>query len=146
MSLKNLQGHSVESSLPPLPKNGPTVETTALELDVRGIDDSPVPFATSREGENVEKTEATERQPNPAAHEGKRKRKKLRLAHSSLSSPAKDLELKDDATSSSPPRMQASSLKACPLSSMPPPPAAGGIRFGGPGDIPSLIEDDERYE
>ena len=41
--------------------------------------------------------------------------------------------------------MQATPLKVCPLSSMPPPPTAGGIRFGGPGDIPSLSEDDDRY-
>ena len=90
MCLENLQGHSVESSLPSLPENGPTAETAALELDVRGIDDSPVPSATSREEENVETTEATVEQPNPAATEGKCRRKKLRLAHSSSSSPAKD--------------------------------------------------------
>ena len=137
-----MQGHSVESSLPPLPENGLTAETAALELDVKCIDDSSVPFATSQEEENAE---ATEEQPNPAATVGKHRRKKLRLAHSLSSSPAKDPELKDDATSSSPPRMQASPLKACPLSSMPPPPTAGGIRFGGPGDIPSLSEDDDRY-
>ena len=58
------QGHSVESSLPPLPENGPTVETTVLELDPKGLDDSPVPSVTSWE----EKTaEATEEEPNPAA-------------------------------------------------------------------------------
>ena len=89
--------------------------------------------------------EATEEQLNPIAAVGKPRRKKLRLAHSSSSSPAKDQELKDDATSNSPPHMQATPLKACPLSSMPPPPTAGGIRFGGAGDIPSLSEDDDRY-
>ena len=141
-----MQGHSVESSLPPLPENGPTIETTALELDVRGVDNSPVPSATSRDEENDETTEATEEQPIAIAAEGKRARKKLCLAHSSSSSPAKDPELKDDATSSSPPRVQAAPLKACPLSSMPPPPAARGIRFGGTGDFPSLSKDDDRYE
>ena len=74
---ENPQGHSVESILPPLPENGPTAETVALELDVKSIDDSPVPSATSREEENVETMEATEEQPNPAATEGKHRRKKL---------------------------------------------------------------------
>ena len=58
------QGHSVESSMPPLPENGPTVETTVLDLDPKGLDDSLVPSATSREEETVE---ATEEEPNPAA-------------------------------------------------------------------------------
>ena len=75
--LENSQGHSVKSILPPLPENGTTAETAALELDAKGIDDSPVPSATSREENNVETTEATEEQPNPAATEGKRRRKKL---------------------------------------------------------------------
>ena len=59
-----LQGHSVESSMPPLPENGPTVETTVLDLDPKGLDDSPMPSATSRE---EEATEATEEEPNPVA-------------------------------------------------------------------------------
>ena len=67
-----------------------------------------------------------------------------RSAPSSSSSPAKDAELRDDATSSLPPCVEAVPLKACPLSSMPPPPVAGGVRFGGPGDFPSLSEDDDR--
>ena len=142
--LEMFQGYSVESSLPPLPENGPTVETTLLELDPKGLDDSPVPSATSREEENAEVTEPTE-EPNPAAAAKKARRKRLRLAHSSSSSPAKDPELKDDATSNSPPHMQAYPLKACPFSSMPPPPMAGGIVFGGPGGIPSLSDDDDRY-
>ena len=146
MSLENMQGHSIESSLPPLPENGPTAETGALELDVSRIDDSLVPSATSREEENVETTEATEEQPDPATAEGKHRRKKLRLTHSLSSSPAKDPKLKDDATSSSPPRMQAPPLKACPLSSMPPPPVVGGIRFVGPGVVPSLSKYDGRYK
>ena len=136
------QEDSVQSSLPPLPENGPTVEMTALELDPNGLDDSPVPSATSREEEIAE---ATEEEPNPAAASKKAKRRRIRLAHSSSSSPAKDPELKDDVTSHSPPHMQASPLKACPLSSMPPPPTAGGIVFGGPGGIPSLSDDDDRY-
>ena len=87
----------------------------------------------------------TEEQPIAATTDGKRTRKKLRLTHSSSSSPTKDSELKDDDTSSSPPCVQAATLKVCPLSSMPPPPAAGGIRFGGTGEIPLLSEDDDRY-
>ena len=51
-----MQGHSVESTLPPLPENGPSVETVALELDVRGVDNSPVSSATSRDKENDETT------------------------------------------------------------------------------------------
>ena len=141
-----MQGHSVESTLPPLPENGPTVETAGLELDVRGVDNSPVPSATSQDKENDETTEATEEQPTAAAAEGKRARKKLRLAHSSSSSPTKDPKMKDDATLSSPPRVQEDPLKACPLSSMPPPPVAGGIHFGGPSDFPMLSKDDDRYE
>ena len=139
------QGHSVESILPALPENGSTVKTTVLELDPKGLDDSPVPSATSREEEHAETTEAAEEEPNPAAAAKKTRRKKLRLAHSSSSSPAKDPELKDDATSNSPPHMQASPLKAYPLSSVPPPPTAGGIIFGGPGGIPSLSDDDDMY-
>ena len=80
--LEILQGHSVKSILPPLPENGATAETVALELDEKGIDDSPVPSATCREEENVETTEATEEQPNPAAAVKKARRKKLRLAPS----------------------------------------------------------------
>ena len=143
--LEMLQGHSVESFLPPLPENDPTVERTVLELDPKGLDDSPVPSATSREEETAEATEATEEEPNPSAAAKKTRRKRLRLAHSSSSSPTKDLELKDDVTSNSPPHMEASPLKACPLSSMPPPSTAGGIIFRGPGGIPSLSEDDDRY-
>ena len=120
-----MQGHSVESILPPLPENGPTAETVAQEQDIKAVDNSPVPSATSQDEENDETTEATEEQPIAAVAEGKRARKKLCLAHSSLSSPTKDPELKDDATSSSPPRVQAAPFKACPLSSMPPPPTAG---------------------
>ena len=51
----------------------------------------------------------------------------------------------DDATSHSPPRKPASPLRACPLSSIPPAPASGDLVFGGPGSIPSLSDDDERY-
>ena len=131
--------------MPPLPENGPTVETTVLEQDPEGLDDSPVPSVTSREEETAEATEPTEEKPNPVAAAKKARRKRLQLAHSSSSSPAKDLELKDDATSNSPPHMHASPLKAYPLSSMPPPRTAGGIVFGGPGSISSLSEDDDRY-
>ena len=88
--LEMLQGHSVESFLPPLPENGPSVETAALELDPKGLDDSPAPSATSWEEEHAEVTEATEEEPNPAAAAKKTRQKKLRLAHSSSSSPAKD--------------------------------------------------------
>ena len=126
----------------PLPENGPTVETTVLDLDPKGLDDSPVPSATSREEETAE---ATEEEPNPAAASKKAKRRRIRLAPSSSSSPAKDLELKDDATSHSPPYKHSSPLKACPLSLMPPPPTAGGIVFGGPGSIPSLSDDEDRH-
>ena len=105
MSLENMHGHSIESTLPPLPENGPTIETAALELDVRGVDNSPVPSATSRDEENDETTKATEEHLIAAVAEGKCARKKLRLAHSSSSSLAKDPELKDDATLSSPPRV-----------------------------------------
>ena len=66
-----MQGHSVESTLPPLPENGPTAETVALELDVRGLDNSPVPSATSQDEENDETTEATEERPIAAAAEVK---------------------------------------------------------------------------
>ena len=65
-------------TLPPLPKNGPTVEIVAQELEIKGVDNSPVPSATtSRDEENDEMTEATEDQPIAAAAEGKRTRKKL---------------------------------------------------------------------
>ena len=128
--------------MPPLPENGPTVETIVLDLDPKGLDDSPIPSSTSREEETAE---ATEEEPNPAAASKKAKRRRIRLAPSSSSSPAKDLELKDDATSHSPPHKKSSPLKACPLSSMPPPPTAGGIVFGGPGSIPSLSDDEDRY-
>ena len=111
------------------------------------VDTSPVPSATSSRDEEIdETTEATEDQPTAAAVEEKHTQKGLRLIPSSSSSPAKDGELRDDANSSSPPRAQAVPLKACPLSSMPPPPAAGGVRFGGPGDFPSLSEDEDRFD
>ena len=86
--------------MPPLPENGLTVETIVLDLDPKGLDDSPVPSATSWEEETAE---ATEEEPNPVAASKKAKRRRIRLAPSSSSSPAKDLELKDDATSHSPP-------------------------------------------
>ena len=127
--------------MPPLPENGPTVETAVLDLDPKGLDDSPVPSANSREEEIAE---ATEEETQPTASK-KSKRRKIRLAPSSSSSPSKDTDLKDDATSHSPPHKQASPLKACPLSSMPPAPVSGDIVFGGPGSIPSLSDDDERY-
>ena len=93
-----------------------------------------------------ETTEVMEDQHVASAAEEKRTRKRLRLIPSSSSSPAKDAELRDDANSSSPPRAQAVPLKACPLSSMPPPPAAGGIRFGGPGDFSSLSDEEDRFD
>ena len=123
--------------MPPLPENGPTIETAVLDLDP-----SPVPSANSREEEIAE---ATEEEPHPVVASKKSKRRKIRLAPSSSSSPSKDTELKDDATSHSPPRKLASSLRACPLSSMPPAPISSDIVFGGPGSIPSLSDDEERY-
>ena len=137
-----LQGHSDESSMPPLPGNGPTIETIVLDLDPKGLDDSLVPSATSREEETAE---VTEEEPNPVAASKKAKRRRIRMAPSSSSSPAKDADLKDDTTSHSPPQKQSSPLKACPLSSMHPAPTSGDIIFGGPGSIPSLSEDEERY-
>ena len=83
----SLQGHAVESSMPPLPENGPTTETAVVDLDP-----SPVPSANSREEETAEATEET--QPTVSK---KSKRRKIRLAPSSSSSPSKDAELKDDA-------------------------------------------------
>ena len=98
-----MQGHSVESSLPPLPKNGPTEETVAQELEVKGVDTSLVPSATTSRDEEVdETTEATEDQPVAAAAEEKHTWKRLRLIPSSSSSPAKDAELRDDGDSGSP--------------------------------------------
>ena len=128
--------------MPPLPENGPTAETAVLDLDPKGLDDSPVPSANSREEEIAE---ATEEEPRPVVASKKSKRRKIHLAPSSSSSPSKDTELKDDATSHSPPRKPASPLMACPLSSIPPAPASGDLVFGGPGSIPSLSDDDERY-
>ena len=132
----SLQGHVVESSMPPLPENGPTAETAVVDLDP-----SPVPSANSREEEIAE---ATEEETQPAASK-KSKRRKIRLAPSSSSSPSKDTDLKDDATSHSPPRKDSSPLRACPLSSMPPAPVTDDIVFGVPGSIPSLSDDEERY-
>ena len=132
----SLQGHVVESSMPPLPENGPTAETAVVDLDP-----SPVPSANSREEEIAE---ATEEEIQPTASK-KSKRRKIRLAPSSSRSPSKDTELKDDATSHSPPRKGSSPLRACPLSLMPPAPVTDNIVFGGPGSIPSLSDDEERY-
>ena len=128
--------------MPPLPENGPTVEMTALDLDPKGLDDSPVPSAISREEETAE---ATEEDPNPVVASKKAKRRRMQVSPSTSSSPSMDTDLKDDATSHSPPHKQASPLKACPLSSMPPAPVSGDIVFGGPGSIPSLSDDEERY-
>ena len=134
--MTSLQGHVVESSMPPLPENGPTAETTVVDLDP-----SPVPSSNSREEEVAE---ATEEEIQPAASK-KSKRRRIRMAASTSSSPSKDTELKDDATSHSPPRKGSSPLRACPLSSMPPAPVTDNIVFGGPGSIPSLSDDEERY-
>ena len=68
-----MQGHSVESTLPPLPENDPMAETVAQELDIKTVDNSPVPSAnTSRDEENDEMAEATDDQLIAAAAEGKR--------------------------------------------------------------------------
>ena len=128
--------------MPPLPENGPTGEMIVFDLDPKGLDDSPVPSATSREEEAAK---VTEEEPNPVAVSKKAKRRKIRLVASSSSSSAKDADLKDDATSHSPPHKQASPLKACPLNSMPPATTSGDIVFGGPGSIPSLSDDEEKY-
>ena len=56
--------------MPPLPENGPTVETAVLDLDPKGLDDSPVPSANSREEETAE---ATEEEPNPVVASKKAK-------------------------------------------------------------------------
>ena len=111
------------------------------------VDNSPVPSATiSRDEEIDETTETTDNLPAAAAVEEKRTQKRLRLIPSSLRSPVKDAELRDDANSSSPPHAQAVPPKACLLSSMPPAPAAGGVCFGGPGDFPSLSKDDNMFD
>ena len=99
-----MKGHSVKTSLPPLPKNGPTCKTVAQKLDIRGVDNSPVPSTTtSLDKENDVTTEVTEDQLVAAAAGGKCTRKRPRLVISSSSSPANDTELRDNATSSSPP-------------------------------------------
>ena len=103
--LYNMHGHLVVSSLYPLPENDPTEEMVAQELEVKGVDTSLVPSATTSRDEEVdETTKATEDQPVVAAVEEKHTRKHLRLILSASSSPAKDAELRDDGDSGSPHR------------------------------------------
>ena len=102
-AVSNVQSHSVVSSLPPLPENGPTAETAVQELEVKGVDTSPVPSATTSRDEEVdETTEVVENPPAAGDMDETRTRKRLQVAPSVMSSPAKDAELKDDADSGSP--------------------------------------------
>ena len=64
--------------MPPLPENGLTVETTVLDLDPKGLDDSPVPSANSWEEEIAE---ATEEEPHPVVASKKSKLKGHVLPH-----------------------------------------------------------------
>ena len=139
-----MQGHSIVSSLPPLRENDPTKETVAQELEVKGVDTSPVPSATTSRDEEV--TETTKDQPAVAAVDEKRTRKRIRLVPSASSSPTKDADLRDDGDSGSPHRAHAAPLRVCPVSSMTPPPAAGGVRFDGPGDFPSLSNEEDMFD
>ena len=55
-----MQGHSTASTLPPLPENGPTVETMVQEVEAKGVDGSPLPSATTSTLENIVKEEVEE--------------------------------------------------------------------------------------
>ena len=140
----NVHCHSGVSSLPPLPEHGPTAETAVQELEVKGVDTSPVPYANTLRDEEVDETAEVAENPLAISDlDENRTRKRLQVAPSATSSPAKDAEMKDDGDSGSPTNAHASPLKARPLSSMPPPPVSGGVCFGGPGVFPTLSGDDE---
>ena len=146
-----MQGHSTASTLPPLPENGPTHETEVQEVETKGGDESPLPSATTSPMEEVEEEEVDEVQTeDPAAPDHVSEvpiRKRRRVAQglsSSVSSPAKEADLKDDGDSGSPPPAKAAPLTVCPLSSAPPPQSGEALLFGGPiFDDPDSEEDGE---
>ena len=105
-----MQGHSTAASLPPLPENGPTEETEVQEVQdvpAKGADESPLPLATTSPTENAEKEEVDEAlaEASPAPDMAKaRTRKRLRVqdVSSSMSSPAKEKDLREMATRAHP--------------------------------------------
>ena len=150
-----MQGHSTASTLPPLPEDGPTEETEVQEVQdvpAKGADESPLPSATTSPTENAEEEEVDEAlaEASPAPDVAKaRTRKRLRVqdVSSSMSSPAKEKDLRDDGDSGSPHAAQTAPLAACPVSSMPPPQSSGAVQFGGPSfdDYDSEEEEEQRF-
>ena len=120
-----MQGHSTASTLPPLPEDGPTHETEVQEVETNGGDESPLPSATTSPTEEEEVDEVQTEDPIAPDHVSEvPTRKRRRVAQglsSSVSSPAKEADLKDDGDSGSPPPAKAAPLTMCPLSSAPPP-------------------------
>ena len=147
-----MQGHSTTSTLPPLPEDGPTPETE-VTVEAKGGDESPLPSATTSPTEEVEEEEVEE------AHDKERAttddvseiptRKRRWAAHvvsSSMSSPAKGSDVRDDGDSGSSPTTTAAPLDMSPLSSAPPPPQSGGeLLFGGPNFEELDTEDEEEH-
>ena len=122
-----MQGHSITSTLPPLPEDGPTYETE-VTVEAKGGDESPLPSATTSRMEEAEEEEAGEvqtEQPATADHVSEvPTRKRRRVAQglsSSTSSPAKESDGKDDGDSGSPPFAKAAPLDVSPLRPAPPP-------------------------
>ena len=105
-----MQGHSTASNIPPLPKDGLTHETEVQTVETKGGDESPLPSATTSPMEEVEEEGAEEVQAKELATTDdvsevptRKRRRAAQVVSSSMSSPAKESDVRDDGDSGSSP-------------------------------------------
>ena len=148
-----MQGHSTASTLPPLPEGGPTEETKVQEVGAKGGDESPLPSAsTSPVAAAVEEEEGDEAQTEvPPVLELEvqdpppKRRRLVKKVPSSVSSPAKGLDLGDEGDSVSSPSTKDVPLDVSLLSSAPPPKSGEALLFGGPNFEDLDSEEEDRF-
>ena len=149
-----MQGHSTASTLPPLPEDGTTHETKVQMVEAKGGDESPLPSATTSPTEEVEEERVEEAQDkelattNDVSEVPTRKRHRAaQVVSSSMSSPAKEEDLRDDGDSISSHSAKAAPLDVSPLCSAPPPKSGEELLFGGPNfdNLDSEEEEEHRF-
>ena len=148
-----MQGHSTASTLPPLPKDGPTHETE-VTVEAKGVDEWPLPSATTSPIEEVEEERVEEAQDKELATTDdvsevptRKRHRAAQVVPSSMSSPAKEEDLRDDGDSLSSHSAKAAPLDVSPLCSAPPPKSGGELLFGDPNfeDLDSEEAEEHRF-
>ena len=125
-----------------------------MTVEAKGGDESPLPSATTSPTEEVEEEGAEEVQAKELATTDDvsevpthKRHRAARVVSSSTSSPAKELDVRDDGDSGSSPTATAAPLNVSPLSSAPPPQSGEELLFGGPNfdNLDSEEEEEHRY-